>query len=184
MVWSPRFPWGCCHFLESKVRTSSSLVRISAKFKNVRYALMKCSKSTSKLNLLISNCNEIILVLDKLEEQRILFIQERNMRNLIKSQTTRLLKYKKYYWRQRYIERWIKFGEECTHKIHVVRQIDIDITPSLCSQIMKGPHSLGMIKNNLSLGGFQKKEWVSRRTPLCSLTWMVSFNQWMPGEPY
>jgi hypothetical protein len=57
-----------------EIRTVSSAARIVAKFKNVRYALKKWSKSTSNLNRLITNCNEVILVIDKLEEQRSLFL--------------------------------------------------------------------------------------------------------------
>jgi hypothetical protein len=50
------------------IRIVSSAARIVAKFKNVRYTLKNWSKSTSSLNRLITNCNEIILVVDKLEE--------------------------------------------------------------------------------------------------------------------
>jgi hypothetical protein len=60
------------------------------------------------------NCNEVILILDKLEEQRPLFIQEKNMRKIIKIHMAKLLKYKNSYWRQRYTERWVVFGDECT----------------------------------------------------------------------
>jgi hypothetical protein len=78
-----------------EVRTVSCAARIVAKFKNVRYDLKKWSKSTSNLNRLTTNCNEVILVIDKLEEQRSLFLQEENLRSIIKTQIDRLLKYKK-----------------------------------------------------------------------------------------
>jgi hypothetical protein len=79
---------------------------VVAKFKNVRYDLKKWSKSsTSNLNRLITNCNEVILVIDKLEEQRSLFIQKNNLRSINKTQIDMLLKYKNSYWRQRYTER-------------------------------------------------------------------------------
>jgi hypothetical protein len=89
-----------------EVRTISSVARIVAKLKNDRYDLKKWSKSTSNLNCSITNCNEVILVIDKLEEQISLFIQEKNLRSILKTQIDRLLKYKNNYWRQRYTKRW------------------------------------------------------------------------------
>jgi hypothetical protein len=56
------------------VRAYSSLAIIVAKFKNNINALKRWSKNISRLNLLISNGNDVILVLDKLEEQRVLFL--------------------------------------------------------------------------------------------------------------
>lgn len=82
-----------------ETRTASSATKIVAKFKNVRYALKKWSKSTSNLNHLISNWNEVILVIDKLEEQRYLFLQKKNLRSIIKTQIDMLLKHKNSYWR-------------------------------------------------------------------------------------
>ena len=82
-----------------EIRTVSSAARIVAKFKNVRYALKKWSKSTSNLNRLITNYNKVILVIDKLEEQRYLFLQKKNLRSIIKTQIDMLLKHKNSYWR-------------------------------------------------------------------------------------
>jgi hypothetical protein len=78
-------------------RSGQSPARIAAKFKNVRYDLKKWNKTTSNLNRLITNCNEVILVIDKLEEQRSMFLQEKNLRSIIKTQIDRLLKYKNSY---------------------------------------------------------------------------------------
>jgi hypothetical protein len=50
------------------IRIVSSAARIVSKFKSVRYTLKNWSKSTSSLNRLITNYNEVILVVDKLEE--------------------------------------------------------------------------------------------------------------------
>jgi hypothetical protein len=52
--------------------------------------------------------------MDKLEEQRQPFIQERNFRAIIKSHLVRLLKLKNIYWRQRFTECLSKLGYECT----------------------------------------------------------------------
>ena len=60
---------------------ASSAARMVAKFKNLKYDLKKWSRSISNLKSLINNCDEVILVLDKLEEQTTLFLQESNMRN-------------------------------------------------------------------------------------------------------
>jgi hypothetical protein len=79
-----------------EIRISSSAARIVAKFKNVRYDLKKWSKTSSNLNCLIMNCKNVILVIDKLEKQRALFLQEK-MRTIIKTQTARLLKSKNSY---------------------------------------------------------------------------------------
>jgi hypothetical protein len=57
-----------------EVRAYSSLAIIVAKFKNNINALKRWSKNISRLNLLISNGNDVILVLDKLEEQRVIFL--------------------------------------------------------------------------------------------------------------
>jgi hypothetical protein len=57
-------------------------------------------------------------VLDKLEEQRPIFLQEDNMRTLIKNQLAKLLKFQNVYWKQRYTERWAKLGDECTKIFH------------------------------------------------------------------
>jgi hypothetical protein len=100
------------------VPATSSAARMVAKFKNLRYNLKKWSKSISSLKNIINNCNEVILLLDKLEEQRALFLQENNMRILIKNQLAKLLKFHNVYWKQRYTERWAKLGDECTKFFH------------------------------------------------------------------
>jgi hypothetical protein len=97
-----------------EVRASASDSIIVAKMKNLRRALKKWSKGLSKINSLIKNCNDVMLILDKLEELRPLFIQERNLRAIIKNQIGRLLKYRNEFWRKRYTIRWVKLGDENT----------------------------------------------------------------------
>jgi hypothetical protein len=48
--------------------TVNSASLLSAKFKKLRQALKRWSKQLSNLNMLISNCNMVILFLDTLEE--------------------------------------------------------------------------------------------------------------------
>lgn len=86
----------------------------AAKFKRLRYALKSWSKSFSNLNLLISNCNIVILFLDTLEDRRELFNTERNLRSIVKDQMEKLLNYKRLYWKSRYTVNRIKLGDECT----------------------------------------------------------------------
>jgi hypothetical protein len=99
------------------VRSSSSSSRIVAKFKNVCYDLKKCRKS-SNLAYLIENCSEVILILDKLEEQRPCLFRSKTREKNIKIHIAKLLKYKNNSWWQRYIERWVVLGDECTMFIH------------------------------------------------------------------
>jgi hypothetical protein len=65
---------------------TNSANSLAANFKRLRYAHKSWSKSLSNLNLLISNCNVVILFFDALEERRVLFNTERNLRNIVKDQ--------------------------------------------------------------------------------------------------
>jgi hypothetical protein len=58
------------------------------------------------------------LVLDKLEENRTLFVQERNFRSILKRHILKLLQWQKEYWKKRYTVRWIKLGNESTKFFH------------------------------------------------------------------
>jgi hypothetical protein len=82
---------------EFQVQASNSATKIAAKFKNLRRVLKRRSKGISKLTNLIQNCNEAILVLEKLEEQRQLYIPESNLRRIIKEKTKKLLRCKNDY---------------------------------------------------------------------------------------
>jgi hypothetical protein len=68
----------------SEVRATNSVTRLTAKLKLLRRVLKKWSKGVSKINNLILQSNEDLSVLDKLEEQRHLFVQERNFRIILK----------------------------------------------------------------------------------------------------
>jgi hypothetical protein len=73
---------------------------ISSKFKLLRKALENWSTSISVINKIISNCNEVILLLDGLEEQRSLHISEWNFRNIVKNCLHHLLLCRKEYWKK------------------------------------------------------------------------------------
>jgi hypothetical protein len=99
----------------SHVQASNSATRLAAKFKK---ALKIWSKSISKLDNLIKICNEAILVLNRLEEQRQLSTPESNCRSIIKEQVKKLLRCKNEYWRQKFTIRWVRLGDESTKFFH------------------------------------------------------------------
>jgi hypothetical protein len=102
----------------SPTQSNNNVSKIAAKLKYLKRTLKHWSKGINKISNLISRCNEVINTLDKIEEQRAMFIQEANFRNIIKNQINRLLKYKNDYWRQRYTVKWVQFGDEPTKFFH------------------------------------------------------------------
>jgi len=81
----------------TNISATNSATRITAKFKLLRAALKKWSKSLSDLKRLIKNCHSILEVLDSPEEQRPLFVQEYNFRKILKNHILMLLKHQKEY---------------------------------------------------------------------------------------
>jgi hypothetical protein len=68
----------------------------------------------AKLKQVIKSCNNVILLLDSLEEQRPLYIMEFNFRRIVKAHLDDLLLAECNYWRKRCTIRWIKLGEDNT----------------------------------------------------------------------
>jgi hypothetical protein len=101
----------------------NSTRNISSKFKRLRAYSKSWSKSLSNLNILIANCDTIIAFLDSLEDQRILFNPEANLRALVKVQLATLLHYKNVYWRNRFTNNRVKLGDECTNFFHAMATI-------------------------------------------------------------
>ncbi|KAG2656100.1 hypothetical protein PVAP13_1KG055054 [Panicum virgatum] len=101
-----------------EVRSSSSATMVAAKFKNLRRALKRWSKGLSNFKIKIQNCNRVLEVLDKLEENRRLYLHEANFRNILKIHVSRLIRYKNTYWKQRYTSRWVVLGDENTKFFH------------------------------------------------------------------
>jgi hypothetical protein len=58
----------------SSTQSNNSTSKIVAKFKNLRRTLKHWSKGINKISNLISRCNDVINTLDKIVEQRALFI--------------------------------------------------------------------------------------------------------------
>jgi hypothetical protein len=97
---------------QSKVRTNNSATRIVAKFKLLRRVLKKWAMGLSKLKQLIKQCNSMLSILDKLEENRPHYPPKFNFRKILKKHILKLLQNQKEYWRKRYTVRWTKFGDE------------------------------------------------------------------------
>ena len=74
--------------------------RIADKFKCLRGALKKWQLNISKLKVLISKCNEVILCLDGLEELRPLIRPEFNFRKVVKLHVEHLLHLQFLYWKK------------------------------------------------------------------------------------
>jgi hypothetical protein len=68
----------------------------------------------AKIKALIKTCNDVLLILDKLEENRPLNIPERHFRIILKNHIAKLLKNQKEYWKKRYTVRWTKLEDEST----------------------------------------------------------------------
>jgi hypothetical protein len=86
---------------ESYVRATSSASTIVTKFKVLQRILKRWSQSLSQLKILLKQCNEIISVLDKLEENRPLYLKEANLRNIIKKHIEKLLGAQRDYWKKK-----------------------------------------------------------------------------------
>jgi hypothetical protein len=96
---------------------------ISSKFKLLRKALKNWSTSLSVLNKLVSNCNEVIFMLDEFEEKRKLHISEWNFRNIVKARLQHILSCKQEYWKKRCTARWARLGDENTSFFHSMATI-------------------------------------------------------------
>jgi hypothetical protein len=101
----------------------NSARNISSKLKKLRASLKSWSKNISDLSLLINNCDTTILFLDQQEDTRGLFNTEANLRIIIKAHLQTSLHYKNLYWRKRFTNNRIKFGDECTKFFHAMATI-------------------------------------------------------------
>jgi hypothetical protein len=84
----------------------------------VGYALFEQKKVLPVQRLNLSSTLIISYQHDALEECRVLYLQEWNLRTIIKRHLQTLLRYKNLYWKKRYTVNRIKFGGECTNFFH------------------------------------------------------------------
>jgi hypothetical protein len=63
------------------------------------------------------------MMMDELEEQRMLHISEWNFRNIVKRKLQNLLLCKQEYWKKRCTARWAKLGDENTSFFHSMATI-------------------------------------------------------------
>jgi hypothetical protein len=82
---------------EMEVRANSVASKLSAKFKLLRRVLKRWSKGLAKFKQQLKQCNEVLEILDKLEENRPLYNVEARFRDILKRHVTQLLKNKKNY---------------------------------------------------------------------------------------
>jgi hypothetical protein len=143
---------------------------LTEKFKSLRYALRKWSKSLSNLKGLIANCNTVVFFLDTLEETRPLFNPEVNLRNIIKVQLATLLRYRKEYWRKQYTVNRICFGDECTKFFHAMGTVHTDATASLNYSMIRKHGSRTMKARQVLYGTPLRLGWVSPHGRLCFST--------------
>jgi len=93
---------------------------VSDKLKLLRRILKHWAKSLSNLSALIANCNATLSFFDKLEEHRDLFQQEADFRSIHKLHIQNLLRTQNIYWRQRFTQRLVQFGDENTKFFHAM----------------------------------------------------------------
>jgi hypothetical protein len=108
------------------VMACNSATRLSAKLKHLRRVLRRWAKGLSRLKEQIIACNDTLLVLDKLEENRTLFVLQRNFRSILKRHILKLLQWQKEYWKKRYSVRWTKLGDESTKFFHAAATERLD----------------------------------------------------------
>jgi hypothetical protein len=100
------------------VRASNIVSKIAAKFKLITRVLKRWSKGLTKFKQQLKQCNEVLEVLDKLEENRPLYNVEATFRDILKKHVAKMLENQRSYWKQRYTIRWTKLMDECSKKIH------------------------------------------------------------------
>jgi hypothetical protein len=126
------------------------------------------------LGNLIKTCNEAILVLDKLEEQRNLSIHKSNFRLIIKDQVKKLLRYKNEYWRQRYTIRWVQLGDEPTRFFHAAATEKYRKMLFPYYRMRKGETSQPIKRKLNPFGTPSRPEWGLQKTPKLALSWITS----------
>lgn len=104
--------------------STNSAQNVSGKFKRLRSKLKHWDKNRSTLSTLIKNCNRVILFLDDLEEFRPLFPPGLVFREIIKNQLAKLLKCQQLYWKQRFTNKVVKYGDENTKFFHSMATIN------------------------------------------------------------
>jgi hypothetical protein len=106
------------------VNYSDNAKRLNGKFKNLRRGLKLWAKNFPCLKQIIGKVNDIIELLDITEEFRPLFLEESNLRDILKSHLLKLLHNQNVYWKQRGKIKWVKLGNENTKFFHTKATIN------------------------------------------------------------
>jgi hypothetical protein len=152
-----------------EIRANNTSSKISAKFKLLRRVLKRWSKGLAKFKQQLKQCNEILEILDKLEENRPLYNVEAAFRTILKRHVTQLLKNQKSYWKQRYTTRWTKLGDESTKFFHAAatERYRLNTITSLETQEGRTVSSHLTLKKQLYYGRNIKKGWESILLEYC-----------------
>jgi hypothetical protein len=79
------------------VKANSLASRLSTKFKLLRRILKRWSKGLAKFKIQLRQCNEVLEILDKLEENRPLYSVEARFREILKGHITQILNNQRTY---------------------------------------------------------------------------------------
>jgi hypothetical protein len=118
---------------------------MTAKFKLLRRILKIWVKNRSNLNKLIANSNLIVAFFDRLEELRSLTDPKSRFRFIIKSHLQKLLIVQREYWKQRYTQHFVQFGDENSKFFHAMateryrKNVSVrNVVPTLTSDERQG----------------------------------------------
>jgi hypothetical protein len=78
----------------------------------------------SKLRQVIKQCNTVLNIIDKLEENRVLNPPEQNFRKVLKRHILKLLQHQKEYWKKRYTIRYLEMKAQKIFMQHLQNIID------------------------------------------------------------
>jgi hypothetical protein len=70
---------------QAEVKATNSATRVVAKFKQLRRVLKKWALGLSKIKSLLKQCDAVLAVPDKLEENRAPYPPEQNFRKILKA---------------------------------------------------------------------------------------------------
>ena len=106
---------------------------LASRMKSLRQGIKKWSRNLSKLNKVINSCYYVLALLDGLENQRMLSLQKKNFRKILRDHIAKLLEAKRIFWKNRAKIKWARLGGENTKLFHAAatRISDAIILPIL-----------------------------------------------------
>src|SRR4051812_15789974 len=86
--------------------------QIVHKLKRMRGDHKRWHRNKSRIKTLIQKCNRVILILDCLEDHRVLSRPKSIFRKIVKLHLEQILHWQSLYWKKRCTKTYIKVGEE------------------------------------------------------------------------